>query len=246
MRGDVGTLRRHLEALGRHAPGLVGLYRVLAEREIGVAVRRGALDGERAARLREVLGEVAARRGECRQVAGGGAGGRPARGGSGSARGPTRRAWPACGLVGPGWPRRSPPAPGRRLRGPAWLARGRLPAGRRGFRRQREHSGSATPACGRDAAAAPLVAGCTPPAAIRGTNAPAGPDRGGGGFEGRAGLRALLATGRQRWAVDSGRPPVTAGPDRAADRWLGAHPIAVHRGAGGLGAGAVPFVRSRR
>ncbi|HWP62138.1 MAG TPA: DUF2520 domain-containing protein [Candidatus Binatia bacterium] len=58
VRGDVGTLRRHLEALGRHAPEVVGLYRVLAEREIGVAVRRGALDGELAARLREVLAEV--------------------------------------------------------------------------------------------------------------------------------------------------------------------------------------------
>lgn len=57
VRGDVGTLRRHLEALRRHAPEVVALYRVLADREIGVAVRRGALDGDRAARLREVLVE---------------------------------------------------------------------------------------------------------------------------------------------------------------------------------------------
>lgn len=62
VRGDVGTLRRHLDALRRHAPGLLGLYRVLAEREIEVAVRRGALDPDRAARVRDLLAEAADRR----------------------------------------------------------------------------------------------------------------------------------------------------------------------------------------
>lgn len=64
VRGDVGTLRRHLEALRHHAPEVLDLYRALAEREIALAVRRGALDGERAATLRRVVTEGGARRGE--------------------------------------------------------------------------------------------------------------------------------------------------------------------------------------
>ncbi len=56
VRGDVGTLRRHLEALRRHAPGVLPLYLALAEREVAVAVRRGILDPARATALREVLG----------------------------------------------------------------------------------------------------------------------------------------------------------------------------------------------
>jgi predicted short-subunit dehydrogenase-like oxidoreductase (DUF2520 family) len=59
VRGDVGTLRRHLDALRRHAPAVVPLYRALAEREIEVALRRGALDPERAAEARSLLDEAA-------------------------------------------------------------------------------------------------------------------------------------------------------------------------------------------
>ncbi len=54
-RGDVGTLRAHLAALEAHAPAALALYRVLAEREVALAVDRGSLAPERAADLRDAL-----------------------------------------------------------------------------------------------------------------------------------------------------------------------------------------------
>jgi predicted short-subunit dehydrogenase-like oxidoreductase (DUF2520 family) len=55
VRGDVGTIRRHLAALKRSAPGVLPLYRALAEREVAIAEARGALAPELAARIREAV-----------------------------------------------------------------------------------------------------------------------------------------------------------------------------------------------
>lgn len=60
-RGDVGTVAAHLAALAFHAPTAVALYRALAEREIAIALGRGALTPEAAAELRATLAEPLAR-----------------------------------------------------------------------------------------------------------------------------------------------------------------------------------------
>ncbi len=54
-RGDVGTLVRHLDALGRLAPAALPLYRAAAEREIALAQRRGSLAPEAAESMRRLL-----------------------------------------------------------------------------------------------------------------------------------------------------------------------------------------------
>jgi predicted short-subunit dehydrogenase-like oxidoreductase (DUF2520 family) len=54
-RGDVGTLQRHLDALARHAPASLPLYRAAAEREISIAEDGGMLATETAATMRRVL-----------------------------------------------------------------------------------------------------------------------------------------------------------------------------------------------
>ena len=56
-RGDRGTVRRHLAALAAHAPAAAPIYLALAEREIAIAVERGALTPEAAAELRSTLAE---------------------------------------------------------------------------------------------------------------------------------------------------------------------------------------------
>jgi predicted short-subunit dehydrogenase-like oxidoreductase (DUF2520 family) len=55
VRGDVGTIRSHLEALRRLAPGAVELYRATASRELDLALGRGAISEEQAAPLRALL-----------------------------------------------------------------------------------------------------------------------------------------------------------------------------------------------
>jgi predicted short-subunit dehydrogenase-like oxidoreductase (DUF2520 family) len=55
VRGDIGTLEAHLASLGQHAPGVVELYRALAQREIAVAETRGTLTTDAAAGLRDAL-----------------------------------------------------------------------------------------------------------------------------------------------------------------------------------------------
>lgn len=57
-RGDVGTVLAHLAALDAHAPDAAALYRVLAEREIAIAERRGAIDPAAAAVLRASLAKA--------------------------------------------------------------------------------------------------------------------------------------------------------------------------------------------
>ena len=59
-RADRGTVRQHLAALTADAPGVLPVYRALAEREIAIAAARGALTPEAAAELRITLGETLA------------------------------------------------------------------------------------------------------------------------------------------------------------------------------------------
>jgi len=55
IRGDVGTIRRHVRALAEQAPDALPLYRALAEREIAIAERRGALAPELASDIRHAV-----------------------------------------------------------------------------------------------------------------------------------------------------------------------------------------------
>lgn len=55
VRGDVGTVRNHLEAMRRLAPGAVEMYRATASRELDLAVGRGAISEEQALPLRRLL-----------------------------------------------------------------------------------------------------------------------------------------------------------------------------------------------
>jgi predicted short-subunit dehydrogenase-like oxidoreductase (DUF2520 family) len=57
VRGDVGTVRDHLAALARLAPGALEMYRATARRELDLAVRRGELDDAQAAPLRHLLAD---------------------------------------------------------------------------------------------------------------------------------------------------------------------------------------------
>ena len=54
-RGDSGTLRAHLDALRAHAPGVLPLYIAAAEREIDLALARGALAPEDATTMRRII-----------------------------------------------------------------------------------------------------------------------------------------------------------------------------------------------
>ncbi|MGH2466628.1 MAG: DUF2520 domain-containing protein [Candidatus Limnocylindrales bacterium] len=58
VRGDVGTLRAHLEALRRLAPVALEVYRAVAAQELALAVRRGALEPARATAIGELLAEA--------------------------------------------------------------------------------------------------------------------------------------------------------------------------------------------
>jgi predicted short-subunit dehydrogenase-like oxidoreductase (DUF2520 family) len=56
VRGDVETVRRHLEALEALSPDLADLYRTLGRETLAIAIRRGTLDAQALAELREALG----------------------------------------------------------------------------------------------------------------------------------------------------------------------------------------------
>ncbi|MGZ3586822.1 MAG: Rossmann-like and DUF2520 domain-containing protein [Candidatus Limnocylindrales bacterium] len=60
VRGDLGTVRAHLDALERLAPDALPLYRAAAMREIELAIGAGWLDVARAAALRALLAPGAA------------------------------------------------------------------------------------------------------------------------------------------------------------------------------------------
>jgi predicted short-subunit dehydrogenase-like oxidoreductase (DUF2520 family) len=55
LRGDIGTLRGHLDVLGSQAPDAVALYVEAARREVAIAVRRGVLAEDRASDIEELL-----------------------------------------------------------------------------------------------------------------------------------------------------------------------------------------------
>ena len=59
-RGDAGTVRRHLAALGDRAPHVVELYRRLGLATIPIAVDKGTLTAEAAGQLRALLSASAA------------------------------------------------------------------------------------------------------------------------------------------------------------------------------------------
>ena len=59
-RGDIGTIQKHLKALGATAPSLVSTYRELGLQTIPVALAKGKIDQARAAEMRAVLGQPAA------------------------------------------------------------------------------------------------------------------------------------------------------------------------------------------
>jgi predicted short-subunit dehydrogenase-like oxidoreductase (DUF2520 family) len=54
-RGDIGTLRAHLDTLRQQAPGVLDLYIAAAVREVALAEERGALAPEAATKMRDVL-----------------------------------------------------------------------------------------------------------------------------------------------------------------------------------------------
>jgi predicted short-subunit dehydrogenase-like oxidoreductase (DUF2520 family) len=54
-RGDLGTVEKHLRALGALDPELLDLYRRLALRTVALGIERGSLTPEKAAALRVLL-----------------------------------------------------------------------------------------------------------------------------------------------------------------------------------------------
>src|SRR6266849_3993701 len=54
-RGDVGTIRRHLDALAREAPESLELYRILSLRTIPLALAKGTLEPETAKEITALL-----------------------------------------------------------------------------------------------------------------------------------------------------------------------------------------------
>ncbi|MDH4141847.1 MAG: DUF2520 domain-containing protein [Chloroflexota bacterium] len=60
-RGDVGTLRAHLAALGEYAPGVMDLYVAAARRELDLASQRGTLAPETVEAMSETLATALAR-----------------------------------------------------------------------------------------------------------------------------------------------------------------------------------------
>jgi predicted short-subunit dehydrogenase-like oxidoreductase (DUF2520 family) len=58
VRGDEGTVRSHLAALARLAPGALELYRAVARREVAMAVGRGELDSAQATAMTRLLDDA--------------------------------------------------------------------------------------------------------------------------------------------------------------------------------------------
>lgn len=54
-RGDIGTVAKHLEALESRAPSILDAYRALGLQAIPVALGKGKIDAESAAKLRDLL-----------------------------------------------------------------------------------------------------------------------------------------------------------------------------------------------
>lgn len=58
-RGDVGSIEKHVAALSKMPPDVMEFYRVVCDRTIELGMRRGAVDEEKAARLRKILSDPA-------------------------------------------------------------------------------------------------------------------------------------------------------------------------------------------
>jgi predicted short-subunit dehydrogenase-like oxidoreductase (DUF2520 family) len=54
-RGDLGTLKSHLRALGASNPALLATYKELGLQTIPIAVAKGKVDGQRAEEMRALL-----------------------------------------------------------------------------------------------------------------------------------------------------------------------------------------------
>src|SRR5258708_9332195 len=54
-RGDVGTIRRHLDVLAKEAPDSLELYRILSLRTIPLALAKGTLEPETAKEITALL-----------------------------------------------------------------------------------------------------------------------------------------------------------------------------------------------
>jgi predicted short-subunit dehydrogenase-like oxidoreductase (DUF2520 family) len=54
-RGDVGTIKKHLEALEKSAPALLSAYRELGLQTIPIALGKGKIDSNRAEEMRQLL-----------------------------------------------------------------------------------------------------------------------------------------------------------------------------------------------
>jgi predicted short-subunit dehydrogenase-like oxidoreductase (DUF2520 family) len=54
-RGDVGSIGKHVAALSTMPPDVMEFYRVVCDRTIEIGVRRGAVDEEKAVRLRRII-----------------------------------------------------------------------------------------------------------------------------------------------------------------------------------------------
>ena len=54
-RGDTGTIKKHLHALRKTAPGLLSAYRELGLKTISIALAKGRIDNRRAEELKEIL-----------------------------------------------------------------------------------------------------------------------------------------------------------------------------------------------
>lgn len=58
LRGDVGTVRGHLDVLRQHAPSALPLYVAVARRELEITGRRGMLDEQQTAELTRLLDDA--------------------------------------------------------------------------------------------------------------------------------------------------------------------------------------------
>ena len=54
-RGDLGTISRHLESLGKQAPPLLNIYKELGQQTIPIALAKGKIDLQRAEELQALL-----------------------------------------------------------------------------------------------------------------------------------------------------------------------------------------------
>ena len=54
-RGDLGTIRKHLESLGKNSPSLLDSYKELGLQTIPIALAKGKIDSEKAKELETLL-----------------------------------------------------------------------------------------------------------------------------------------------------------------------------------------------